>query len=207
MKYSQPPDFQTSRITPSQARASETVRRILSATSAIITESGIESFTTNAIAQRLSISVGSIYKYYKTKDDILFALCDVYVSQFIRLIHQNAENHPFSADSVVEYVQKLSDDLAVFASQNPAMHFLFHNQVVKSISDYTDTLEPSITNALFSVVSYQGLDKQALMSKADSDAVYQYLCLHMTLYITEEGSDTYHMVVNNTLKLVGFLFE
>jgi AcrR family transcriptional regulator len=207
MPHSKLPEFQTSRTTPSQTRAAETVRKILSATSSIITESGIENVTTNAIAERLSISVGSIYKYYKTKDDILFALCDVYAWQFMRLIKQNADSHPFSPESVIEYIQRLSDDLVVFASQNPAMHFLFHNYIVKSVSDYTDTLEPQIKDALFAVISNQGIDKNSLMSKADSDAVYVYLYTHMDLYIAEQDSDTYRMVVKNTLKLVSLLFE
>jgi AcrR family transcriptional regulator len=59
---------------PVQERSRETVRAILEAAARIFEESGIEAATTDRIAARAGISVGSLYQYYPNKAAILVAL-------------------------------------------------------------------------------------------------------------------------------------
>lgn len=59
---------------PAQERSRETVRAILVAAARIFEADGIEAATTDRIAARAGISVGSLYQYYPNKDAILVAL-------------------------------------------------------------------------------------------------------------------------------------
>jgi AcrR family transcriptional regulator len=59
---------------PRQQRSRETVRAILQAAARIFEVEGVESATTDRIAARAGISVGSLYQYFPNKDAILVAL-------------------------------------------------------------------------------------------------------------------------------------
>jgi AcrR family transcriptional regulator len=59
-----------------QARAFSTVDVIVEAAAHILEEAGIEGYTTNAIARRAGVSIGSLYQYFPGKDAITIVLID-----------------------------------------------------------------------------------------------------------------------------------
>src|SRR5262245_64830810 len=59
---------------PQQVRAELTRHRILTAAAHIFAEYGYAAGTTNRIAERARISIGSLYQYYPNKDAILAEL-------------------------------------------------------------------------------------------------------------------------------------
>src|SRR5262252_10582307 len=71
---------------PSQARSRARVEAILKAAGALFGEVGYDAVTTNLIAERAGVPVGSIYQFFETKDDIVAAL----VERFQQRIHKLA---------------------------------------------------------------------------------------------------------------------
>jgi AcrR family transcriptional regulator len=69
------PENRTSdlRKAPQQRRSRELVARIVKATNQLMRAEGLEAITTNRIAAVTGISKGSIYQYFRTKDDIIMA--------------------------------------------------------------------------------------------------------------------------------------
>jgi len=63
-----------SRRTPRQARAEGTVDAILDAAFQLLEADGVEKLTTNHVAQRAGVSIGTVYQYFASKQDILAAL-------------------------------------------------------------------------------------------------------------------------------------
>src|SRR5262249_61882136 len=59
---------------PRQARATETVDVILEAAAQILQAGGLAAFTTNAVAERAGVSIGTLYQYFADKDAVLLAL-------------------------------------------------------------------------------------------------------------------------------------
>ncbi|ATE55671.1 TetR/AcrR family transcriptional regulator [Actinosynnema pretiosum] len=59
---------------PRQVRAELTRERILTAAAHVFTEHGYAAGTTNRIAERARVSIGSLYQYFPNKDSILAAL-------------------------------------------------------------------------------------------------------------------------------------
>jgi AcrR family transcriptional regulator len=66
--------FEIKRRIPRQARAGETVELILEATAQILEAGGLPAFTTNAVAERAGVSIGTLYQYFADKNAILLAL-------------------------------------------------------------------------------------------------------------------------------------
>ncbi len=62
------------RKTPVQARSGATVGVILEAAARILETEGFEGYTTNAIAARAGVSIGSLYQYFPNKDAVTAAL-------------------------------------------------------------------------------------------------------------------------------------
>ena len=66
---------------PRQSRSQATVDVILDAAARIFVETGFAAATTNAIAERAGVSVGSLYQYFPNKLALLAALKERHVLQ------------------------------------------------------------------------------------------------------------------------------
>jgi len=69
------------RHTPKQLRGQRKVDHILRVAEALFAEAGFENVTTNAVAARAGISIGSLYQFFSGKDAILEAIADRYIEQ------------------------------------------------------------------------------------------------------------------------------
>ncbi len=65
---------ETKRRTPRQARAAETVSSIVEAAAQILETGGMAAFTTNAVAERAGVSIGTLYQYFSDKNALVMAL-------------------------------------------------------------------------------------------------------------------------------------
>jgi AcrR family transcriptional regulator len=65
---------ETKRRIPRQARATQTTAAILEAAAQILEARGLAGFTTNTVAERAGVSVGTLYQYFADKNAILLAL-------------------------------------------------------------------------------------------------------------------------------------
>lgn len=88
--------FENKRRIPRQARAAETVAAILEAAAQILEVGGLSAFTTNAVAERAGVSVGTLYQYFGDKTAILLSLAQ---QEFEKALHNvdralKAEAHP-----------------------------------------------------------------------------------------------------------------
>lgn len=62
------------RKAPRQARSADTVRVIVEAAARVLEQAGLGGFTTNAVAERAGVSIGSLYQYFPGKDALIGAL-------------------------------------------------------------------------------------------------------------------------------------
>jgi AcrR family transcriptional regulator len=69
VSHSAPP-----RRIPSQARSEQTIRIIFEATAQVLSEHGEAALTTNRIAQRAGVSIGTLYQYFDSKEAIVLAM-------------------------------------------------------------------------------------------------------------------------------------
>ena len=64
----------SARKTPAQQRSLATVAAILEAAARILETQGLGAYSTNAVAARAGVSIGSLYQYFPNKDSITRAL-------------------------------------------------------------------------------------------------------------------------------------
>ncbi|WP_445165418.1 TetR/AcrR family transcriptional regulator [Mycolicibacterium sp. Dal123E01] len=81
-----PSDRFRPRKQPRQVRAAETQQRILDAAAQVFAEYGYAAGTTNRIADRAQVSIGSLYQYFPNKDAVLRALMQAHADAGARLI-------------------------------------------------------------------------------------------------------------------------
>lgn len=88
------------RRAPSQERSIETVRTLLDATAQVLNDVGAEKLSTNKIAKRANVAVGSIYQYYPNKEALVDALVEDRMQQLRTLVATRMaalESHTFPA--------------------------------------------------------------------------------------------------------------
>lgn len=96
-KPRQPAPSKASRV-PVQPRSIQTRERILEAAMALFCEKGYYKTTTNEIARRANVSIGSLYSYFRDKDTVFFEILGRYNQKFM-----DAKNE---AQSQPELLQK-----------------------------------------------------------------------------------------------------
>ena len=79
------------RKNPEQSRSAETVRTILEGAARVLEERGLAGYTTNAVAERAGVSIGSVYQYFPGKDALTAALVARESGLFIAAVHAAAE--------------------------------------------------------------------------------------------------------------------
>jgi AcrR family transcriptional regulator len=83
---------------PRQTRSRTTVDAILEAAAQVFTTYGYAAGTTNRIATRAGVSIGSLYEYFPNKDALLVALMERHVAEGERVLATAAAATAASAD-------------------------------------------------------------------------------------------------------------
>jgi AcrR family transcriptional regulator len=110
---------------PSQARGKERVRIILAAALDLFKESGVAEVTTNDIAERARIPIGSLYRYYPNKDTIIMALTEL-IAEDIAQLFANIGKHPLLEHlSWDEVLLLLADAWVNYVRLNGPFAFLY----------------------------------------------------------------------------------
>jgi AcrR family transcriptional regulator len=73
---------------PIQARSRARVANILKAAGQLLGEAGYAELSTNLIAERAKVPVGSIYQFFEDKDDIVAALVEQFRQRILALVSQ-----------------------------------------------------------------------------------------------------------------------
>jgi AcrR family transcriptional regulator len=71
---------------PRQKRSTDTVETIIEAAARILESNGHEGFSTNSVAERAGVSIGSLYQYFPNKAAIMRALIEREANSFLEKI-------------------------------------------------------------------------------------------------------------------------
>lgn len=71
------------RKSPRQDRSRETVEVILEATARVLVDVGYDRASTNRIAEVAGISIGSLYRYFPSKEALVAALCERHITAML----------------------------------------------------------------------------------------------------------------------------
>ncbi len=112
------------RRTPQGERGRRRVALILEAAEQELAQSGYEQFTTNAVAARAGISIGSIYQFFPNKEALVHALAVRY-HETIRALYDDLFSSLPREQPLAQMVDRLIDPLIEYNSRNRAFQTLF----------------------------------------------------------------------------------
>lgn len=72
------------RKAPVQRRSAQTVEAVLEAAARILETLGLNGYTTNAVAERAGVSIGSLYQYFPNRDALTVALIERETAQLMQ---------------------------------------------------------------------------------------------------------------------------
>ncbi|WP_083452747.1 TetR/AcrR family transcriptional regulator [Mycolicibacterium goodii] len=114
---------------PRQRRSMETVEVVLEAAAQVFNREGLAA-TTNRIAERAGVSVGSIYQYFPNKYALLNALAQRHVKQAserLELVFAELRCQPTAFDQTMRSILEAVVDLH---HDRPGLHRLLHRVAV-----------------------------------------------------------------------------
>ncbi len=114
----------------SQERSRATVDALVEATARILVSEGFDKASTNRIAERAGVSVGSLYQYFPSKEAIVGAVIDRHNQELMRVVRKALAET--SALPVKQAVRKLVT-VAVEAHRiDPKLHRVLAEQIPRT---------------------------------------------------------------------------
>lgn len=110
------------RRTPVQGRSTATVEAIVEAAAQVFERHGYAAGTTNRIADRAGVSIGTLYQYYPNKDAILVALTERHLTEGAALLGPLLTDLVEHPPPVRVAIRRLLDALVQLHRHQPGLH-------------------------------------------------------------------------------------
>lgn len=169
------------RRAPVQARAKERIKRILDAAEQLFVEVGYNSATTNQVATRAQTSIGSIYEFFRNKQDLARGLTERYLSELDELYP--AGDHA-DLDGTVG-ISTVVDSLHAFYGAHPALGPLLHGcRDSEELQSLADAIHTKIIRHVERIIAArrEGLDPARRLLVAE-------MCAHLLLSVLDQATD------------------
>ena len=119
------------RKTPSQERARATVEAILEAAAYILVRDGWEKFTTNSVAERAGVNIGSLYQYFPNKESIVAELQRRHIEKG-RAAYPDMLGQLRSQPNLRAALKMLIDGAIAEHRVNPELHKVFAEELPRA---------------------------------------------------------------------------
>lgn len=190
---------------PQQVRSQQRVDLILDTAADLIAEVGYEAVTTNAIAERAGISIGSLYRYFPDKDAILRALAKRHREQ-VRAVFDKALSEDIAYLPLSVVLDRIIDPFVELHTACPAYkHMLLGSDVSADIAAANEELDEEILRRLAEVLLLApDMDEQraSLIARVCKEQVKGLLSL-----VTSSSDEQFRSQVTAEVKrmLTGYL--
>jgi AcrR family transcriptional regulator len=142
-----------------QGRAKETVKSIIEATTHIIEKSGFEELSTNLIAKKAGVSIGSLYQYFPSKESILSQLIENELSFHV----ENIKEHIDQIDdaTIEEFVDELLTTVLVMFEKKKKLRFLLFKYIPRGLLPKIHKIEDEIQKIIYNKLrTYDGFQQR-----------------------------------------------
>jgi AcrR family transcriptional regulator len=130
-----------------QERSRQTIRTILKAAVQVLIDEGFERATTNRIADRAGYSVGTLYQYFKNKEDIYREIVDQEVSK-MKDSTSNLTIQPTLMETLHTWVERILASFEQDPAQIPALEALLAGRFRESRKAAYDDIVASTVRIL-----------------------------------------------------------
>jgi AcrR family transcriptional regulator len=156
---------------PTQRRSVEMVHAILDAAVGVLTASGPEDFTTNTVAERAGVSIGSLYQYFANKDMLMGAIIERAILEIEAVVRARATT---DTRSIEEALPDLANELIDICEP--------HREIIRTAL-YTAPL--------------LGTGIAAVLETRLMDVARDYFARHSDVYRIEGGPAVLYVAINS----------
>lgn len=142
------------RRTPRQERARATVEHILDATARILTSRGWAGTTTNHVAERAGVSIGTLYEYFPSKESLVAALVGRHLDAAEARLADLASSVAAATPSLEGLVRAIVSAMLDLHAATPRLHRVLFEEVPHgpAVRDRIRALEDAQAVALASLL-------------------------------------------------------
>jgi AcrR family transcriptional regulator len=149
------------RKTPTQTRSRVTVEAILEAAAHILEKEGDKALTTNRVAERAGVSIGSLYQYYPNKQSLLVALHARHLDKIKASANAAIDE---VGGSLAEAVVRLVQTIVASHVGSDGLHRLVAEETPESLAKTsTQELIRHLLETYRSILNVENLDLAAYM--------------------------------------------
>ncbi len=154
-----------------QARSRATVDAILEAAAQVLARRGYAAGTTNRIAARAGVSIGTLYEYFPNKDSILVALVERHLSRSTDRVLEIAVRLAPDAD-LRRYLRRFVNAMLDLHSDQPGLHRVLFEEAPHPPESHACALrfEETLAHAMESV-----LRESPEVAIADTDTAAHFI--------------------------------
>lgn len=117
--------YTSPRLNPSQTRGKERIRLILATALKLFRDKGIDQTTTNDIAEAAHIPIGSVYRYFQNKEEIILAIADLQIQDMVGIFEEIGDNPLLPQLDWEEILLLITDSWLQHARINDLFAFLY----------------------------------------------------------------------------------
>jgi len=137
----------TPRKKATQGRAKETVKSIVEATTHIIEESGISDLSTNQIAKKAGVSIGSLYQYFPSKESILIHLVEKELTSHV----DNIQTHISQMDdtNLEEFIDEILITILNMFEKKKKIRYLLYKYLPRGLTPLIHDIENQLQKTIY----------------------------------------------------------
>jgi AcrR family transcriptional regulator len=166
---------------PIQARSKTMVEMIMRAAARILVREGYEALTTNRVAYEAGASVGSLYQYFSSKQELVAALLDDHIERTMRQVREEMPH--LSLLPVERAVPRFVELMIASHRVDPELHRVFVEQLPR-IGDFAK-IEASLNEGLVLAEAY--FRAHAADIRPQNHALSAYLLVHTVEALTHSA--------------------
>ena len=161
---------------PKQARSEATVEAVLEAAAQVFEHHGYAAGTTNRIAERAGVSIGSVYQYFPNKDAILVALVHRHIAEGTAALQPHIERLSGGA-GFDDVLPDIVEAMVAMHALAPGLHRVFFEEtrLPQTLRAQLDGLEDRLID----------LTADALAADLDSPALDPHLSARIVINTIE----------------------
>ncbi|TPG34700.1 TetR/AcrR family transcriptional regulator [Mycobacterium hodleri] len=192
---------------PLQDRSRATVSFVLEAAAQLFSESGYHAVTTNAVAERAGVSIGTLYQYFANKDDLLMALLEHHVAAAKTAISTALRDLP--ASDVRSVIAELVRFTLAHNTAHPDLGMLMQRYAPRStlLQDHLSETRRLIADAILNRLqaTRRSLSERELRLRAELAARVIEQLSHSVALDEPVGESTDALSAEITRMVVGYL--
>lgn len=163
-----------------QGRAKQTVKSILEATAHIIERTGMDDLSTNQIAKKAGVSIGSLYQYFPSKESILSDLINNELNSHIDNIKEHISQ--MEDATLEEFIDEILTTILTMFEKKKRIRYILFKFIPRGLTPKIHEIEDELHKIL-----YEELLKFDELKDVENLSLKAYIIIHSVIGVVHSN--------------------